>query len=206
MSSLSPFVSQEPTYSSLLKKCENKGGDVDALRTSVAQTHMHPDVQGFFGDFRSAACFLRTLHELNAIIIPPPGSDATDEIPVQLLEVFFATLREVEHELHLGTTTGKRDFYVPIFFVVEGLDGSGKSTLVVGFRGGDVHVTATPPASLADVRGIFDAAGGAIARAFYMVSNYICYAEMVAMCREREEDLVFVVDRYFFRDGRHKSS
>ena len=64
--------------------------------------------------------------------------------------------------------------------VVEGLDGSGKSTLVreLSVQHNNVVCWSTPSQTLSDVRPVFDKCGGAVARAFYMVSNYVLQYEI----------------------------
>ena len=63
-----------------------------------------------------------------------------------------------------------------------------------------VHVCATPTASISNVRPVFDKAGGSIARAFYMCSNYILQYEIRKACKQRcndEKISVFIVDRWY---------
>ena len=63
-----------------------------------------------------------------------------------------------------------------------------------------VHICATPTASISNVRPVFDKAGGSIARAFYMCSNYILQYEIRKACKQRYNDekiSVFIVDRWY---------
>jgi len=63
-----------------------------------------------------------------------------------------------------------------------------------------VHICATPTASISNVRPVFDKAGGSIARAFYMCSNYILQYEIRKACKQRcndEKISVFIVDRWY---------
>jgi len=65
---------------------------------------------------------------------------------------------------------------------------------------GQVHICATPTASISNVRPVFDKAGGSIARAFYMCSNYILQYEIRKACKQRcndEKISVFIVDRWY---------
>jgi len=65
---------------------------------------------------------------------------------------------------------------------------------------GQVHICATPTASISNVRPVFDKAGGSIARAFYMCSNYILQYEIRKACKQRcndEKISIFIVDRWY---------
>lgn len=103
----------------------------------------------------------------------------------------------------------------PFVVVVEGLDGSGKTTfaksLAAALSSPDGSVRAfavsTPPKSMSGVRDVFDKRGGAVARAFYMVSNYVLLLdvreemERISAAEpspsEKETSFVFVVDRWY---------
>ena len=140
-------------------------------------------MSGFFTNFYSAATVLRVarhLQELDATVASPPSS----------LDDFFFLLAKVEGELQ-----AKPQKKEPFVVVVEGLDGSGKSTLVETLATSleNAKACATPTASLQEVRPVFDKRGGPVARAFYMVTNYILQHEI----RIDEKHSIFVVDRWF---------
>lgn len=96
----------------------------------------------------------------------------------------------------------------PFVIVVEGLDGSGKTSLVTqvsqalnndnkNIKG---MVMSTPPKSMGYVRDIFDKRGGAVARAFYMVSNYVLLydiADEINKNNTSTSSYVVVVDRWY---------
>lgn len=144
-----------------------------------------------FGDFASAAATLRQ-QEYRAFL------DAHPLLASQLeeTELFVRDFDSTSNPL-------------PLVIVVEGLDGSGKTTLsqalarsLRSLAGGDENIgpLKTPTPSLDHCRMAFDSARGKdrlAARAFYMVSNYVLMAEMVNECRRRGQRLVYVVDRWY---------
>ena len=68
----------------------------------------------------------------------------------------------------------------------QGLDGCGKSTqaklLTSSIAGAKLR--STPPQSMKVVRECFDRHGGDVARAFYLVSNYVLAMEMIVECQK----------------------
>lgn len=139
-------------------------------------------ISGFFTNFYSAATVLRVARQLQEL-------DRTVALSPSSLDEFFSLLAKVEGELQAKSQ--KQPFVV----VVEGLDGSGKSTLVETLATSleNAKACATPTASLKDVRPVFDKRGGPVARAFYMVTNFILQHEI----RNNEKHSIFVVDRWF---------
>ena len=128
----------------------------------------------------------------------------------QCVKDFFVQLTAVEADL-MDSPKNRDDAVVKSYvIVVEGLDGSGKSSLVETLKGAlqqqqpsdnnkdptddttaaaaDTHVVAwaTPTASMKAVRPVFDKQGGFVARAFYMVSNFMLQYEL----RQLEKKLV----------------
>lgn len=101
---------------------------------------------------------------------------------------FFERLDEMECELAASPAPQQQTGIKSYIVVVEGLDGSGKSSLVeqlsqrlhekYSHAGAKVVAWATPTASLSAVRPVFDKRGGPVARAFYMVSNYMLQYEL----------------------------
>jgi hypothetical protein len=79
---------------------------------------------------------------------------------------FFDELDVVEQSLIDGPPP-----HLPFYVVVEGLDGSGKSSVVKAIaQSSDEYRSArTPPENIDNVRSALDRCGGSLARAFYMV-------------------------------------
>ena len=119
----------------------------------------------------------------------------------QCVQDFFIQLTAVESDLmdtpkniidnSIDASSSTKGANVTSFvIVVEGLDGSGKSSLVESLKDElqqhptgdttDVHVVAwaTPTASMKTARPVFDKQGGFVARAFYMVSNFVLQYEL----------------------------
>ena len=68
---------------------------------------------------------------------------------------------------------------------LQGLDGCGKSTQVKLLASKlEAQPLATPPSSMTRVRECFDRHGGHVARAFYVVSNYVLAWEIMKLCQE----------------------
>jgi len=88
--------------------------------------------------------------------------------------------------------------YIPRLTVIEGLDGSGKSTIVSQIANVlDIIPKSTPTKSLHFVRDYIDGHNDAIIRrAFYMMSNYMLVKEMTEECNNVCKNLHFVIDRY----------
>lgn len=74
--------------------------------------------------------------------------------------------------------------------VIEGLDGTGKSTLAASLAGAlGARLARCPPESLRSIRPIFDGIGcEAVERAFYTAGNYIAAAEMDAAAEVDAEE------------------
>lgn len=148
-----------------------------------------------FPNLQSATTFLRLARACGFV---DGESTAGIEDHISLADFFEKVLPETEADIK-QYLKGPNP-YVPYVVAVEGLDGSGKSSLVQALADGakiPMRATRTPPASLNTVRAAFDRAPGPVTRAFYMVSNYVCMSEMVQECREAGENLVFVVDRFY---------
>ena len=159
---------------------------------------------GLFTCFHSALAVLRTSRFLGQLV------EEGEETPQ--LTSFFDLLAKVEMFL-LSSTSGAFEDYDNVFVVVvEGLDGSGKSSLVQGltssssFFGYECQATGTPTASMTAVRPVFDRQGGLVARAFYMCSNYVLHYEIhqLAAARSRRvvdnhptNKVIVVVDRWY---------
>jgi thymidylate kinase len=138
----------------------------------------------------------RSFGELDDSVEKTPGA----------LDEFFEQLNVLEN--HLLVLDPLPQHTIPYICVVEGIDGSGKSTLVKNLAdslqeppsvggGARACACATPPSSTTSVRPVFDKRGGAVARAFYMVSNYILQNEMLEESRLSSLPLVFIIDRWY---------
>ena len=115
---------------------------------------------------RDALCAAREEGEL-------PASTELDE--------FFHRTERLLQRMEAGddlATTASDTFVV----TVEGLDGCGKSTLVLGLEAAIEGAVAyrTPPPSVSPLRPLFD--GGSVSerssRAFYAVTNYLAFEEI----------------------------
>lgn len=152
------------------------------------------DLQGIAGlqtNFHSAATILRHWHKSNYIRVKVNEVEGP-------LNRFFALLLEVEN--HLVTKRANRPFIV----LVEGLDGSGKSTLVKSLADQEysingsscaAHSVRTPPVSASAVRHVFDTCDSLVTRAFYAASNYILQYEM-RLISDKDPMALFFVDRW----------
>ena len=162
----------------------NNGPSLEARNKAYSEAVPH-SIAGFYPAFQTAATILRIARQLNEL----DDSVCTGN---ENISNFFDLLDEVE--LELPTIHIKHATKHPFVVVVEGLDGSGKSTVVQGLArelGG--RACATPSASLLKVRPVFDKRGGPVARAFYMISNYVLQHEIL----KEEKHSTFVVDRWF---------
>ena len=155
---------------------------------------LFPDL---FTDFTSAAAIL--YNAKNKI-------DMDDE-----LENFYSELHDVEKSLKEYDISN--DKYPPTFFIVEGLDGSGKTSLVESlayspttslsssYSSKKIKLIekATPMKRLKSVRKKFDTFVGdnAVIRAFYMATNYMLIHEMRQECLNAKSSLCYIVDRFY---------
>eukprot|EP00178_Gracilaria_changii_P025361 TRINITY_DN78159_c0_g1_i1.p1 TRINITY_DN78159_c0_g1~~TRINITY_DN78159_c0_g1_i1.p1 ORF type:complete len:738 (-),score=80.57 TRINITY_DN78159_c0_g1_i1:459-2672(-) len=149
-------------------------------------------VKGLFTSFPAAVTILHQSKKLNQL-------DKRLEKQEGSLDAFFDLLNVV------GCNLFKKPANLPFIVLVEGLDGTGKTTLVNSlaeqtyeiegqkFKG---HAVGTPTASVAPIRDIFDKCGGIVSRAFYMVSNYILQYEM-RVESDRDPSAIFFVDRWY---------
>ena len=142
---------------------------------------------------------------------------------------FYSLLSRVEefiNDQNAGTHTKKntRDANSKFLIEIEGLDGSGKTTLVQSLTSALSNLnlnlntntdnpnenennkfstkvkalavaTKTPSKILAPIRPLWDHRGGILARAFYMISNYVLEYEIY---NEMSDDVnIVIVDRWF---------
>ncbi|CAB9501016.1 Inherit from KOG: thymidylate kinase [Seminavis robusta] len=191
----------------------------DSAKLDAAYSRAVPhSIEGLY-NFHAAATILRISHalgELDASVILQSKKD-------NLLQSFFDRLNDVEQSLAASIMMSKSATTPPSYaihenasrralvIVVEGLDGSGKSSLVdrLAYRFNNKKepsqhavAMATPTESMNAVRPVFDKRGGPVARAFYMVSNYILQYEITLLEQEHQQEpskgrLVVVVDRWY---------
>ncbi|KAG7374273.1 thymidylate kinase [Nitzschia inconspicua] len=189
-------------------------------------------IHGLYSSLAASATILRIAHamgELDASVAKQDGENTKSGN--KLLEDFFYQLDEMELEwnsprrplppnppcYHVVNGSGNKPRIQSYIVVVEGLDGSGKSSLVQNLVGAlnetkasnpnspnvQAMSMATPTQSMANVRPVFDKRGGPVARAFYAVSNYMLQHEIQQRERQLGETanhgtiLVAIVDRWY---------
>lgn len=159
-------------------------------------------IQGLY-TFQSAATILRIsydLEELDSAVVSVDSDGHVATAKEAILKDFMEQINVLERDLYTEakaatSRTGDLDQDVQVqsyVVVVEGLDGSGKSSLVehltstlqqqyqkqphdLSFQ---ARAWTTPTASMTHIRPVFDKRGGPVARAFYMVSNYMLQYEL----------------------------
>ena len=202
-------------------------------------------VPGLFNNFALPARLLRLAREhhdfpdFNVVFGDNSGANnkSTSAYANDVIDNFYELLDKVEAALFSAHSSSKqqqgqqkqkqRKFVIE----VEGLDGSGKTTLVNKLQETLLHqsnantdnastgsnnnnkaatptkviATKTPTESLHNIRPLFDKRGGILARAFYMISNYILEYEILhddlynATNNDKEEDVVviIIIDRWY---------
>ena len=160
-------------------------------------------IPGLYPSFPTAVTILRIARSLGDEL----ETDSAEE--ERHLDAFFDKLSLVENFLlhrdpissettNSNSNANENDkLKTPFIVLIEGLDGTGKTSLVQGLAQTLPNATAwsTPTASMAHVRDIFDRRGGAVARAFYMASNYVLLYEIQHAYRGKNE--IFLVDRWY---------
>lgn len=72
------------------------------------------------------------------------------------------------------------------FFVIEGLDGTGKSTVVKNLcERLNASSTQTPPPNILEIRSTFDNLDTQVKRAYYSTGNYLTAHYLQQLCQER---------------------
>jgi len=144
-------------------------------------------VPGLFTNFHSAATLLRM---------------ARSELKHELIDnghvvvsSFYRLLDEVETYIMTKHSCGSLRTFTKFIIEIEGLDGSGKTTLVNALTQAlpNAFATKTPSKSLNEIRPLWDHRGGILARAFYMISNYVLEYEISNV---KTHDVV-VIDRWY---------
>lgn len=149
--------------------------------------NLSTQIHGLFPDLPTAANILRTALHKNQL-------DKSLQQENNSLTSFFSLLSLAQ------TTLSDAPSPPPFIVAVEGLDGTGKTTLVKALASSlhpyTTSATGTPPASIAGVRNVFDACGGIVSRAFYMASNYLMQREIRQQARLHPHT-VFIADRWY---------
>jgi hypothetical protein len=144
------------------------------LAAAVAPMLRKQLVPNLFASLADAAALLRTAASLDARLRTPEVC------------AFMRTVSELEASASSAAAeprTGGAALPPPLAagraVVVEGLDGTGKSTLVASLAASlRAHAARTPPASLTPLRALFDAMPAPVTRAFYTCGNYVAAHEM----------------------------
>ncbi|CAE7497796.1 unnamed protein product [Symbiodinium sp. CCMP2592] len=136
-----------------------------------------------FPDLSAAACELRAATTISKLE-PCAGEERQKD-----LEAFYERLQNLQNSCEVNSP-----WYKPILVSVEGI-----LVQAFGQDSGDmccqstVRVACAPPASLSIVKGIFDQVGGAAAKAFDVVSNYMVVQECKDICAAECTPLVFII-------------
>ncbi len=137
--------------------------------TSVENKNWKYGIPGLHTGFHHAFSELLQARTQITQLSQPTPEDA------HALEYFYKALSQVScwMENHAG------NLEQPLVIELEGLDGSGKTTLskdleaILCKRGFNVTRLCSPPSSIQPVRHIFDEIPGSVSRAYYMCSNYL---------------------------------
>ena len=145
-------------------------------------------IENLYPNFATAVAVLRVLRHSEPKLAE--RYESSEE-----LRAFYLRLNEIEKRLY--TCSNAKRFH-PRLIAVEGLDGTGKSTIAAGLAAElKAQLVSTPPKSMLTIRKFFDSIHGAASRAYYMLSNYVLADEMQAKCDRAQEDLLFVTDRFY---------
>ncbi len=157
------------------------GGDAGAAADAVfanvlAAAHPAPRaVPNLYTSLADAAALLRAAAALDMRLRAPEPA------------AFLRSVAALEAATQAGALPLARGRAV----VIEGLDGTGKSTLAAALAAAlNAHAARTPPASLAALRPLFDACCAPVARAFYMCCNYIAAAELAQLAADGRPTVV----------------
>ena len=122
------------------------------------------EVSGLFRSFHTAATLLRVARsELKVSLL----GDGDGE---RIVADFYDLLQKVETSIHMNKAQKQQVMHEKFIVEVEGLDGSGKTSLVQSlvdvFQTCTAKATKTPSSSLSKIRPLWDHRGGILARAF----------------------------------------
>eukprot|EP00435_Cladocopium_sp_Y103_P061912 s223_g23.t1 len=107
------------------------------------------------------------------------------------LEAFYERLNRLQETFEVSP------WYKPIIVSVEGANMKFIEDVAAMFRPyTPVRVASSPPASGSVVRGIFQQLGGAAAKAFDVVSNYMAVQECKDVCMAEHQPLVFIMENF----------
>lgn len=133
-------------------------------------------------DLSTAACELRAATTISKLE-PCAGKGCQKD-----LEAFYERLRNLQDSWEVNSP-----WYKPIIVSVEGILGKTFSQDLGDMCSSFVRAACAPPASLSSVKGIFDKVGGAVAKAFDVVSNYMVAQECKDICAAERTPLVFII-------------
>ncbi|GFH48022.1 hypothetical protein CTEN210_04498 [Chaetoceros tenuissimus] len=156
----------------------------DSMYTN-ATTHLI--VPGLFDNFQTAATLIRMARQ------DLPWKALLGDEGEAIVSDFYSLLQKVEE----SRTSRDVSSVVSKKFIIEieGVDGSGKTSLVQNLAkslyGAAVK---TPSSSLSAIRPLWDHRGGILARAFYFITNYILEYEIRSGIIS--EDII-VIDRWY---------
>ena len=171
---------------------DNAGGGVGKQPMYDDTPYIHAtsnlQVPGLFRNFHTAATLLRVARsELKVTLLGDDGE--------RIVTNFYDLLQKVETSIHGLSTKVHKLMHEKFIVEVEGLDGSGKTSLVQSlaetFQGAPMK---TPSSSLSEIRPLWDHRGGILARAFYFITNYVLEYEISNGLIEAE---VIVIDRWY---------
>lgn len=143
-------------------------------------------IPGLFNNFFTAATLLRVARsELPWKALLGVDGEA-------IVSNFYNLLQRVEESRNSKDhSTNIEKFIVE----VEGLDGSGKTSLVQSLAESlEGMAVKTPSASLSQIRPLWDHRGGILERAFYFISNYVLEYEIQSGLMDAE---VIIIDRWY---------
>ncbi|KAL7532921.1 hypothetical protein ACHAXR_004929 [Thalassiosira sp. AJA248-18] len=148
-------------------------------------------VPGLFSNFLSSAVLLHMARSELRVELVEDGTDVVEEF-YHLLDRVHAYMEKKPSPSSDGS---RRPSSKKFIIEVEGLDGSGKTTLVKKLEEAlpNAIATKTPSTALKNIRPLWDHRGGILARAFYMVSNYVLEYEIA---NDAQHEII-IVDRWY---------
>ena len=203
MASMHPECFKKPPTPLLPPSQQSTATPTMAEDKAYGRAVLNPEIECLYKNLPSALTILRIAREQLEI------NNSSDE---RAVSEFYERIGHVERyfmdissNLSLLKTKNR-----PFIIAVEGLDGCGKTSLVLNLaqalnnENENNHIkgiaVSTPPKSMSEVRDIFDKRGGPIARAFYMVSNYVLLydiTEEININNAKTTSYVVVVDRWY---------
>lgn len=156
----------------------------DSMYTN-ATTHLI--VNGLFDNFQTAATLIRIARK------DLPWKALLGDEGEAIVSDFYSLLQKVEESRTSSDVSSvmNKKFIIEI----EGVDGSGKTSLVQNLaKSLNGAAVKTPSSSLSAIRPLWDHRGGILARAFYFITNYILEYEIQSGIIS--EDII-IIDRWY---------